>query len=132
MSSAVEVVKRQLEELEEKEKEFRSLGVEEESLKKKLGGLKAKLVDLKKKYDPIAGEYAEVILEATDIYEKRHSLARQIQEHSPREWIVPEYGYCGNLGQGDQGRVIHESACPATTGSELWELLKARRLKGKK
>lgn len=132
-NAAMENVRKQLDELEQKAAEFKSLGVEEEALKKKMSGLKAQLVALKEKYDPIAGEYAEVMLEASEIHERRRSLDRDMdQEHPPQEWIVPEYGYYGNLNRDNKGRVIHESACPATTGEELWGLMAARRVQGKK
>lgn len=131
--TAVETVAKQLKELEEKAERFNSLGEEEEGLKKKLSGLKPKMVSLKKEYDTLAGEFGELILEAVDIYNEREKLADNLKDPRPREWIVTEgYAYHGNFHVDGKDRVIHESMCPGRTGAELFELIRARRLKGKK
>ena len=128
-----EMTKAQLEERERNEKEHDRLVVEGRSVREKLDKLKGELHDVKLKYDTLAIEYAGGLLEAETVCIEHERVAGYLGRSWGGHWILREgYGFVGCINSGNETHPLPEDLTPITKGGALWDGIKAKRAKGKK
>ncbi|MFQ5862892.1 MAG: hypothetical protein ACE5IC_07190 [Candidatus Brocadiales bacterium] len=126
----IQGLKARLAELEGKKRAFEENVKRKEELINTLNGHKKKMLELKERYDSEVMSYIDSLIELEDVNEMIKRLGSELEIKHFMGYLVDIpglYGYLGNLGERNQGLVIHESIAPATHGCDLWKLIRRRR-----
>lgn len=133
MATNLEEVKAKLDQLEKAEVEYKDLCKQYRELEASLEKGKEVLGKLAKSYNEVVGPYTLSLLEAEELHTKIKNLATVLGEKEYPGNYGTRYGYSGNLGQYNNGLVIHEDVAAATHGDQVWpHLVEARKKRGGK